>query len=89
MIVKIPKISPAQARMLASLWVGQYPCAISEEWNDPTTLALDKRGLIEPTGEIGRYASGMAFKHYRMSLLGKGALADFLWKQYTKERDAE
>lgn len=87
MITKIPKISLAQAKQLARIWGETGSISVSEDWNDPTTVALKKRGLIEPTGETGRHPSGAAFAYHRINLLGKGALFNFLRCEFIKERD--
>ncbi|MBA3752930.1 MAG: hypothetical protein H0X01_02030 [Nitrospira sp.] len=84
--IKIPKISAAQARALAKSWCGE-PVSVSDNWNNATILAIKKRELIEPTGTTGVYPSGTPFQQHRISLLGKGALADFLWNEFTKEME--
>ena len=80
------RASAAQARRLALLWseVGAWQDGTHVSvsgWIEPTTLALLKRGWIEPNGKTGKFPSGDDYAEHVISRAGIVALRDYLTKE--------
>jgi len=77
-----PKLTAAQAKIIAATWAGYIAPHVTDGYTDSTTKALLNKGMIEAGGDVHLYPSGTTYQHARLTAKALPALAAFLSKDY-------
>lgn len=73
------KLSEAQAKRVATIWADDKKILHAPDgFQEPTTVALIKRGVLARNGEKGRYPNGMEFDVYVLAPDATDHLAGYL-----------